>query len=109
MPPWRGIHRRAGRTPSALFRHSTHWPAKRPAKLSLGLTHACWKETHMKIAVTYGEALAQATPLLALGVWEGESLPGAVASLIEDGDWNGKFKQTTLLYPRGEIPARRVL
>ena len=33
----------------------------------------------------------------------------AIANLIEDGDWNGKFKQTTLLYPRGEIPARRVL
>ena len=63
----------------------------------------------MKIAVTYGEALAQATPLLILGVWESEALPRAVADLIEDGDWNGKFKQTTLLYPRGVIPARRVL
>ncbi len=63
----------------------------------------------MKIAVTYGEALEQATPLLVLGVWEGESLPRAVAGLIEDGDWNGKFKQTTLLYPRGEVPARRLL
>jgi leucyl aminopeptidase len=71
--------------------------------------HSCWKETRMKITVTYGEALAQATPLLALGVWEDESLPGVIASLIEDGDWNGKFKQTTLLYPRGEVPARRVL
>ena len=55
---------------------------KRPAKLSLGLTHSRWKETHMKIAVTYGEALTQETPLLVLGVWEGESLPGAVAGLI---------------------------
>ncbi len=63
----------------------------------------------MKIAVTYGETLAQATPLLVLGVWEGESLPRAIAGLLEDGDWNGKFKQTTLLYPRGEVPARRVL
>jgi leucyl aminopeptidase len=63
----------------------------------------------MKIAVTYGDALAQETPLLALGAWEGESLPRAIASLLEDGDWNGKFKQTALLYPRGTIPARRVL
>jgi len=63
----------------------------------------------MKLVVTYGEALTQETPLLVLGVWEGESLPRAVAGLIEDGDWNGKFKQTTLLYPRGEVPARRVL
>src|SRR5689334_3163186 len=71
--------------------------------------HACWKETQMKITVTHGDALAQATPLLVLGVWEDESLPGAVAGLIEDGDWNGKFKQTTLLYPHGTVPARRVL
>jgi leucyl aminopeptidase len=63
----------------------------------------------MKIAVTYGEALAQETPLLALGAWEDESLPRAIAGLIEDGDWHGKFKQTTLLYPRGAVPARRVL
>jgi leucyl aminopeptidase len=63
----------------------------------------------MKLAVTYGEALTQATPLLVLGVWEGESLPRAIANLIEDGDWNGKFKQTTLLYPRGDVPARRIL
>ena len=63
----------------------------------------------MKLAVTYGEALTQETPLLVLGVWESESLPRAVAGLLEDGDWNGKFKQTTLLYPRGEVPARRVL
>jgi len=63
----------------------------------------------MKLAVTYGDALTHETPLLALGVWEDESLPRTVASLLEDGDWNGKFKQTTLLYPRGELPARRVL
>ncbi|MEO7908102.1 MAG: leucyl aminopeptidase [Roseiflexaceae bacterium] len=63
----------------------------------------------MKLAVTYGEALMQETPLLVLGVWEGESLSRAVADLLEDGDWNGKFKQTTLLYPRGELPARRIL
>src|SRR5207247_10781405 len=74
-----------------------------------GLAHSRWKETHMKIAVTYGEALEQETSLLVLGVWEGESLPRPVAGLIEDGDWNGKFKQTTLLYPRGEVPARRGL
>ena len=36
-------------------------------------------------------------------------MPSTVAGLIEDGDWNGKFKQTTLLYPRGELPARRIL
>jgi leucyl aminopeptidase len=63
----------------------------------------------MNIAVTYGESLAQETPLLVLGAWEEESLPRPVAGLIEDGDWQGTFKQTTLLYPRGAVPARRVL
>jgi leucyl aminopeptidase len=32
-----------------------------------------------------------------------------VADLIEPGDWSGKAKQTLLIYPRGVIPARRVL
>jgi leucyl aminopeptidase len=63
----------------------------------------------MKIAVTYGEALAAETPLLVLGAWEGESLPRAVAELVEDGDWSGTYKSTLLVYPRGAVPARRVL
>jgi leucyl aminopeptidase len=63
----------------------------------------------MKIAVTFGEALALETPLLVVGGWEDEALPRAVANLIEDGDWTGKFKQTMLLYPRGALPARRLL
>src|SRR5688500_8693955 len=92
--------------PSVLFRHSTNWPMKRPAKLSQGLAHSRRKEAHMKLAVTYGDALTHERPLLVLGVWDGESLPRAVAGLLEEGDWNGTFKQTTLLYPRGEIPAR---
>ena len=57
----------------------------------------------MKIAVTYAEALSAQTPLLVLGAWEGESLPRPVAELAEDGDWNGTFKQTMLLYPRGAV------
>src|SRR3954447_7524153 len=105
----RGIQRQHAAPRRHFSRHSTNWPMKRPAKLSLGLAHSSRKDAHMKLVVTYGEALTQETPLLVLGVWEGESLPGAVAGLIEDGDWNGKFKQTTLLYPRGEVPARRVL
>src|SRR5215212_3168686 len=108
MPPWRGIQRRhtASRRPF----QAQHKLANEKAGEVISGTYAFVLErTHMKIAVIYGEALTQATPLLALGVWESESLPGAVANLIEDGDWNGKFKQTTLLYPRGEIPARRVL
>jgi leucyl aminopeptidase len=67
------------------------------------------KKDAMKISVTHGEALRQDTPLLALGTWEGESLPREVASLLEDGDWSGKWKQTLVLYPRGALPARRLL
>jgi leucyl aminopeptidase len=63
----------------------------------------------MNVTVAYGDALRLETPLLALTTWEDESLPAQVAALVEDGDWNGKFKQLLLLYPRGGLPARRVL
>ncbi len=63
----------------------------------------------MKITVTYGDALGQDTPLLVYGAWEEEALPAAIAALAEDGDWSGKFKHTLLLYPRGVLPARRLL
>jgi leucyl aminopeptidase len=63
----------------------------------------------MKVIAKNGEALRQETPLLALGAWEGESLPAVVAELAEDGDWSGKFKRLLLLYPRGALPARRLL
>jgi len=63
----------------------------------------------MNIRVTYGEALRQDTPLLAIGAWEAEGLPRPVAELLEDGDWAGTFKRTLILYPRGALPARRVL
>jgi leucyl aminopeptidase len=63
----------------------------------------------MNVAVTYGDALRQDAPLLVLGGWEEEDLPAAVAALAEEGDWSGKLKRTLLLYPRGALPARRVL
>jgi leucyl aminopeptidase len=63
----------------------------------------------MKATVTFGDALQQETPLLVLGGWEEEALPAAVAALVENGDWNGKLKRTLLLYPRGALPARRLL
>src|SRR5262245_20533051 len=109
-PPWSEHPSPVGYTPSVPFPGTAaNWPVRRPAKLSLGHAHQRWKEIRMKIAVTYGDALAHETPLLALGAWEGESLPRSIASLTEDGDWSGKFKQTTVLYPRGSVPARRVL
>jgi leucyl aminopeptidase len=63
----------------------------------------------MKVKVINGDALQQDTPLLVIGGWEEEPLASAVAALAEDGDWSGKFKRTLLLYPRGTLPARRLL
>src|SRR5262249_39112313 len=63
----------------------------------------------MKITVLFTEALRQDTPLLALGVWQGEALPAPIAALAEEGDWSGDLKHPLLLYPRGALPARRVL
>jgi len=63
----------------------------------------------MNIRTTYGDALRQDTPLLVLGTWDSEGLPKAVVPLVEDGDWNGAFKRTLLLYPRGALSARRLL
>jgi leucyl aminopeptidase len=38
-----------------------------------------------------------------------ELLGGAIRELIESGDFSGKTKQVAVLYPRGAIPARRVI
>ncbi len=38
-----------------------------------------------------------------------EKLGGAISELIEAGDFTGKTKQVAVLYPRGVIPARRVI
>jgi leucyl aminopeptidase len=38
-----------------------------------------------------------------------QALDGAIAELIESGDLTGKLGQTVVLYPRGAIPARRVI
>ena len=38
-----------------------------------------------------------------------QALDGALGELIEAGDLTGKLGQTVVLYPRGAIPARRVI
>jgi leucyl aminopeptidase len=63
----------------------------------------------MNIAVSPGDAFSQDTPLLALALWEGQSLPAPVADLLEADDWSPKPRQTALVYARGALPARRVL
>jgi len=47
--------------------------------------------------------------MIALGVYEGESLPSDIASLMEPDDFVGKSDQVLLVYPRGTLPSRRVL
>ncbi len=63
----------------------------------------------MRATVTAGDPLTAEADLLVLGLWEEEPPVPPVADLIEPGDWSGKAKQTLLLYPRGVMPARRVL
>lgn len=63
----------------------------------------------MRVTVTAGDPLTTATDLLVLVLWEDEPLTSPLADLIESGDWSGKAKQTLLIYPRGALPARRVL
>ncbi|MCP4544537.1 MAG: leucyl aminopeptidase [Chloroflexi bacterium] len=38
-----------------------------------------------------------------------KALDGAISELIQDGDLSGKAGQVAVLYPRGAIPARRVI
>src|SRR5262245_48872607 len=38
-----------------------------------------------------------------------KALEGAIRELIAGGDLRGKLGQTAILYPRGAIPARRVI
>ncbi len=63
----------------------------------------------MDIKVTGGDAFQLDTPLLAVGIWEGEALPEAIAGLIEESDWSGKYRQLLVIYPRGAVQPRRVL
>jgi leucyl aminopeptidase len=63
----------------------------------------------MEITVFSASATQQETPLLVLGAFEGQPLPEAASGLLEEGDFTARPRQTLLLYPRGAIPARRLL
>ena len=75
----------------------------------------------MEISVVKVDCTEFATPLLAVNVFEGEdgltgpiqkldgSLDGQISEVIGRGDFRGKEGQTLVLYPRGAIPAERVL
>ncbi|WP_322512860.1 leucyl aminopeptidase, partial [Chloroflexus sp.] len=63
----------------------------------------------MQCEVQSGNLLAAETDLAILLHAEDEPLPAAVTELCEAGDATGRWKQQTLLYPRGALPARRLL
>jgi leucyl aminopeptidase len=75
----------------------------------------------MEISVANVDCTEFETPLLAVKVFEGEDglvgpvqkldqkLGGQISEVISRGDFRGKEGQTLLLYPRGAIPAERLL
>jgi leucyl aminopeptidase len=63
----------------------------------------------MEISVRSGDALQESSELTVLLGFDGEALPDAVAALLEAADFTGKANQTTLVYSRGAVPAKRVL
>jgi leucyl aminopeptidase len=75
----------------------------------------------MDINVIHGAIQEQDTDLIVVNLFEGVTQPGgatgavdralggAVRDLIAGGDFKGKLDETAVLYPRGAIPARRVL
>ncbi len=75
----------------------------------------------MDIKVIHGAIQEQETDLIVVNLFEGVTQPGgatgavdralggAVRDLIAGGDFKGKLDETAVLYPRGAIPARRVL
>lgn len=73
----------------------------------------------MQFSVTTATPQSAAADLLVIGLFEGEALEGAlatlndavggaIADLLDTGDFTGKVGQTDVLYPRG-IAARRLL
>ncbi|MER3545411.1 MAG: leucyl aminopeptidase [Chloroflexota bacterium] len=75
----------------------------------------------MDINVIHEAIQEQDTDLIVVNLFEGVTQPGgatgavdralggAVGDLIAGGDFKGKLDETAVLYPRGAIPARRVL
>jgi leucyl aminopeptidase len=58
----------------------------------------------MKVSVSQNEIAAVDADLVALGLYEGEELPGELASARGAGDAKGSFKKLTMLHP--EQPSR---
>jgi leucyl aminopeptidase len=75
----------------------------------------------MKVVVTHGNIGASDADTLIVNLFEGVTTPGgatgaldraldgAISELIAGGDLRGKKGEVAVLYPRGSLPARRVL
>ncbi len=63
----------------------------------------------MEINVRSGDALQDPSELTVLFGFDGEALPEVVAGLLEAADFTGKPNQTTLVYARGAVVAKRLL
>jgi len=75
----------------------------------------------MKVTVQQGGIQAIAADAIIVNLFKGvtkpggatgvvdKALDGAISDLIEGGDLRGKLGETAVLYPRGAIPARRVI
>lgn len=75
----------------------------------------------MEIQVVQGAIQEVPSELIVVNLFQGVTTPGgatgavdralggAISELIVAGDFSGKLEETTVLYPRGAIPAKRVL
>ena len=75
----------------------------------------------LKIAVTLGSIQEYLADTIVVNLFEGvtspggatgavnETLDGAIGELIQNGDLSGKAGECIVLYPRGAIPAKRVI
>ncbi len=63
----------------------------------------------MQITVQHGDILRAPADLAVLVTFEATPLPAEVAALLEAADYSGRFRQTTLLYPRNAVAPRRLL
>ncbi|ABY36525.1 MAG TPA: leucyl aminopeptidase [Chloroflexus aurantiacus] len=63
----------------------------------------------MQCEVQTGDLLGVTADLAVLLYAEDETLPSAVAALCEPEDTTGRWQSQTLIYPRGALPARRLL
>jgi leucyl aminopeptidase len=75
----------------------------------------------MKVTTNQGNIQSVATDAIIVNLFEGVTVPGgatgavdqalggAISDLIAAGDFKGKLNEVAVLYPRGAIPAKRVL